>query len=126
MSFILFLLTGRRLCEGFCLLQNRQMYEVPQGEYIALESRRPDVRKPKLWAVIGRDFVHRAACWRRSGLERRNFQLCTNVAKPFLYLLIYTFPANKKRFCGIEVQKFNLALNPLFCQHDVTCSAFIY
>ncbi len=30
------------------------MYEVPQGEYIALESRRPDVRKPTLWAVIGR------------------------------------------------------------------------
>ena len=95
--------TGRRLCEGFCLLQNRQMYEVPQGEYIALESRRPDVRKPTLWAVIGRDFVHRAACWRRSGLERRNFQLCTNVAKPFFLFAKLQKRAKEKWFLRINM-----------------------
>ena len=74
-------ITGRRLCEGFCLLQNRQMYEVPQGEYIALESRRPDVRKPTLWAVIGRDFVHRFAAMRRQGLKSTYLSTRTNLIK---------------------------------------------
>ena len=59
------------------------MYEVPQGEYIALESRRPDVRKPKLWAVIGRDFVHREKAWRRAGLVERKVQLRPNGANAF-------------------------------------------
>lgn len=41
---------------------------------------------------------HRFGALRGRGLESTNFQFSTNVAKPFFYLLIYTFQANKKWF----------------------------
>ena len=115
--------TGRRLCEGFCLLQNRQMYEVPQGEYIALESRRPDVRKPTLWAVIGRDFVHRERASRGAGQLTMNFgrgknlqpakifraRLSTpHLAKPMLCDVL-SFPIIFRFFCFDKVNNFFLS-----------------
>ena len=42
--------------------------------------------------------AERFGALRGRGLESTNFQFSTNVAKPFFYLLIYTFQANKKWF----------------------------
>ena len=52
--------------------------------------------------------------------ESTNFQFCTNVSKTiFLFANLHFSKQIKNGFCGIEVQKLNLALNPLFCQYDV-------
>lgn len=71
-----------------------------------------DIRRTFLYKIS----YNGSAAWRRSGLERRNFQLCTNVAKPFFYLLIYKKEQKKNGFWGLNAQMFNLAQNPLFCQ----------
>ncbi|MDY3530295.1 hypothetical protein PG593_10995, partial [Riemerella anatipestifer] len=75
-------------------LQNRLMGEVreatsPSGGV----SRRADVAKG-----AKRISPHRFGALRGRGLESTNFQFSTNVAKPFFYLLIYTFQTNKKWF----------------------------
>ena len=57
-----------------------------------------------------------SAAWRRSGLERQNFQLCTNVSKTIFSFAELQKTAKEKWFCGLNAQKFNLARNPLFCQ----------
>ncbi len=44
-----------------------------------------------------------SAAWRRSGLERRNFQLCTNVAKPFFLFAKLQKRAKEKWFLRINM-----------------------
>ena len=59
--------------------------------------------------------------------ESTNFQFCTNVSKTiFLFANLHFSKQIKNGFCGIEVQKLNLALNPLFCQYDVVRSPFFF
>ena len=48
------------------------------------------------------------------------------LAKPFLFANLHFSKQIKNGFCGIEVQKLNLALNPLFCQYDVPVAQLKY
>jgi len=53
------------------------------------------------WSV--RVTANGSAAWRRSGLERRNFQLCTNVAKPFFLFAKLQKRAKEKWFLRINM-----------------------
>lgn len=57
-------------------------------------------------------------------LEAQKLNLLPLLAKPFFYLLMYKKEEIKNGFCGIELQMFNLALQPRFWQYFVSCSFF--
>src|SRR5690554_992932 len=100
---------ARRLCEVFCILQNLQMYEVPERASDGKASGRCD-GSPKGFRHIGLGLCEVAE--NRSG----KFRFRRHVAKANFHLLNYEKKPIKLAFADYEARNFQLSLNPPFCK----------